>query len=62
MHRNDPKLNFENMKGTLHIKFLGLRVSNFHPFRPTVSRFQDIARCMVFLLTSMLKLQSAITF
>ena len=51
------------MKGTLHIQFLGLRVSNFHPFHPTVSRFQDTARFRVFPLTSMLKkLQSAKTF
>ncbi len=39
-----------------------MRVQNFHPFRTTISRFQDIALFTIFPLTSMLKCHNFFNF
>ena len=36
------ELKESDMKGTLHMHFLGPRVPHLHPFRTTINRFQDI--------------------
>ncbi len=54
-----PELNStkSDMKSTLHTckQFLGLRVTHFHQFPSTISRFQYIAHFRMFPLTRMLK-------
>ena len=69
MHRsNDLKLNSKNSKNSktrkvLYItQYIGQQVPNFHPFRSTISHFQDIAHFGIFPLTPMLKFQSATDF
>ncbi len=56
------KLKESDIKGTLHMCTVALRLPNFRPFRFTISRFQDIAHFTIFPFTPMLKFQSATKF
>ena len=54
------KLKESSIIGALPMCTVVPRVPNFHPFRSTISCFQDIAHFRIFPLTPMLKFQSAI--
>ncbi len=51
-----------NLKSTLHMYLVGRRVPKCHPFRSTISRFQDNGHFRILLLVPILKFQSATIF
>ena len=46
-HDLKTELKESDMKSTLHTTVRGPQVPNFHPFRSTISRFQDIAHLRI---------------
>ena len=61
---NYLKLNSKNQKWKVPYiaQYIGPQVTNVHPFRSTISHFQDIAQFRIFPLTPMLKFQSVTKF